>query len=196
MNLGARLVVPEDSVLNSGSEQYVFIDKGDGYFEPRAVKLGAQAGGYYAVSSGLKAGERVVTSANFIVDSDSRLKGAFANMGKPSTQAGMPVLQGGAKVSAEVLEPKEAKVGMNPIRILIKDAAGQPIEDAEVHVKLFMPQMGSMPPMSSEAMLKSTGKGEYSGNIEFQMAWTWQTTIVVTKGGAVLGTAQTNITAR
>jgi hypothetical protein len=196
VNLGTKLVVPEGSVLNSGTEQYVFIDKGDGYFEPRLVKTAAQTGGYYAVSSGLRVGDRVVTSANFIVDSDSRLKGAFANMGKPSTQAAMPVQQGADKLNVEVLEPKQAKVGINSIRVLVKDASGAPIEDSEVQVKLFMPQMGSMAPMSSEAMLKPTGKGEYSGSIEFPMAWTWQTTILVKKGGAALGTAQTNITAR
>jgi len=196
VNLGTRLVVPEDSVLNSGTEQYVFIDKGDGYLEPRLVKTAAQAGGYYAVSSGLRAGERVVTSANFIVDSDSRLKGAFANMGKPATQAEAPVPQDAARLNVEVLEPKQAKVGMNPIRILVKDSSGAPIDNAEVQVKLFMPQMGSMPPSFSEAMLKARGKGEYAGSIELQMASTWQTTIVVKKGGTALGTAATTITAR
>jgi YtkA-like len=85
---------------------------------------------------------------------------------------------------------------MNPIRILVKDSSGNPIEDADVQVKLFMPQMGSMAPLFSEAMLKARGKGEYAGSIELQMATTWQTTIVVKKGGTALGTAETTITAR
>ncbi|MGH9784453.1 MAG: efflux RND transporter periplasmic adaptor subunit, partial [Terriglobia bacterium] len=46
-DLGRQLVVPEDAVLDTGTEQYVFVDQGDGYFEPRLVKLGAEAGGYY-----------------------------------------------------------------------------------------------------------------------------------------------------
>jgi RND family efflux transporter MFP subunit len=86
--LGAKLAVPQDAVLDTGAEQYVFVDLGQGYFEPRPVKLGPEAGGYYAVERGLKAGERVVTSANFILDSESRLKSAFANMGLPP--AGRP----------------------------------------------------------------------------------------------------------
>jgi membrane fusion protein, copper/silver efflux system len=86
VNLGNKLVAPEDAVLDTGTEQYVFVDKGGGYFEPRAVKLGPEAGGYHAIESGLEAGERVVTAANFIIDSESRLKGAFANMGKPGEE--------------------------------------------------------------------------------------------------------------
>lgn len=84
--LGARVAVPEDAVLDTGTEQYVFVDKGQGYFEPRAVKLGPEAGGYYAIESGLTVGEMVVTSANFVLDSESRLKGAFASMGSPTAR--------------------------------------------------------------------------------------------------------------
>jgi len=198
VDLGTKLVVPEDAVLNTGTEQYVFVDKGDGYLEPRLVKVAAQAGGFYAIASGIKAGDRVATSANFILDSESRLKGAFANMGKPANAAGEAAAPRKPQdnLSVEVLQPKEAKVGANPIRILVKDASGNPIEDADVQVTLFMPQMGSMPPMSSQAVLRPAGRGEYTGTIEFQMAWTWQTTIQVRKGGAVLATVQANITAR
>ena len=77
-SLGSPLAVPSDAVLDTGTEQYVFVDKGQGYFEPRPVRLGAEAGGYYGIESGLRAGERVVTSANFILDSESRLKGLLA----------------------------------------------------------------------------------------------------------------------
>lgn len=83
VNLGTQLVVPEDALLDTGTEQYVFVDKGSGNFEARLVKAGPQAGGFYGIQSGLKAGERVVTSANFIIDSESRLKGAFGNLGAP-----------------------------------------------------------------------------------------------------------------
>ena len=54
------------------------IDKGNGYFEPREVKVGAKVDDYYEVIKGLKAGERVVTSANFLVDSESKLKAAVS----------------------------------------------------------------------------------------------------------------------
>jgi len=61
---------------------------------------------------------------------------------------------------------------------------------------LFMPQMGNMPPMSSDAMLKPEGGGVYSGTIQFLMAWTWETTVTAKKNGQVIGTAKTTITAR
>jgi len=86
--LGARLAVPEDAVLDTGTEQYVFVDLGDGHFEPRRVVVGGAAEGFAAIASGLRRGERVVTSANFLIDSESRLKGAFAGMGAPPAPAG------------------------------------------------------------------------------------------------------------
>ena len=79
---GARaLVVPAEAVMDSGSEQTVFVALGDGYFEPRKVTLGGKAGGKYVVTSGLRAGEQVVTSGNFLIDSESRLKSATGGMG-------------------------------------------------------------------------------------------------------------------
>lgn len=196
VDLGRQVVVPEDAVLDTGTEQYVFVDKGDGYFEPRPVKLGAEAGGYFAIQSGLKAGERVVTAANFILDSESRLKGAFANMGKPVPPQEAKAPGAAQELSVEIREPKQAKVGRNTLRLAVKDASSRPVEDAEVEVTLFMPQMGTMPPMTSKATLQHLGKGEYSGTIEIPMAWTWQTTVTVRKGGKVLGNVQTNVTAR
>jgi len=194
--LGRQLTVPADAVLDTGAMQYVFVDKGQGYFEPRMVKVGARTEDVVAIEGGLKAGERIVTSANFILDSESRLKGAFASMGEPTRVAvGTPPAVAQA-LQAEVLEPRTAKPGNNDIRILLKDSSGKPIEDAEVTVGLFMPQMGNMPPMSSDAMLKPEGGGVYSGTIQFLMAWTWETTVTAKKNGQVIGSVKTTITAR
>jgi Cu(I)/Ag(I) efflux system membrane fusion protein len=82
--LGQKLAVPEGAIIDTGIRQMAIIDKGSGYFEPREVKVGAKVDNYYEVISGLKAGERVVTSANFLIDSESRLKEAVGGM------AGMP----------------------------------------------------------------------------------------------------------
>jgi RND family efflux transporter MFP subunit len=194
--LGRQLAVPAEAVLDTGTLQYVFIDKGQGYFEPREVKVGARTDDVVSIESGLKAGEQVVTSANFIIDSESRLKGVFATMGEP-TRVPVGAPPGGAQnLQVEVLEPKTAKSGSNAIRILVKDSSGKPIEGAQVQVGLFMPQMGSMPPMSSDGTLKDEGGGVYSGTIEFLMAWTWETTVTVKKNGQIVGTAKTTITAR
>ena len=69
-----RLVVPQSAVLNSGEQQRVFVDRGNGYFEPREVKIGAQMDDRIEILSGLKPGERIVVSGNFLIDSESRLK--------------------------------------------------------------------------------------------------------------------------
>lgn len=74
-DLGKRLIIPEDAVLDTGLRQLVYVDKGDGYFEPRKVTLGLRADGIVEVIKGLKAGERIASSATFLIDSEAKLKG-------------------------------------------------------------------------------------------------------------------------
>ena len=73
--IGKKLAVPDDAVLDTGQRQIVYVDKGDGNFEPREVMLGARAEGFREVLKGLKAGEKVATSATFLIDSEAQLKG-------------------------------------------------------------------------------------------------------------------------
>jgi len=76
------IVIPDSAVLDSGTRQIVFVDMGEGRYQPRPVQLGRSAGGYQEVQSGISVGERVVTSANFLLDSESNLQAAlnaFAN---------------------------------------------------------------------------------------------------------------------
>jgi membrane fusion protein, copper/silver efflux system len=74
---GARkLVVPQSAVLNSGDRQVVYVDLGDGHFEPRPVHIGGQHDNRVEILNGLKAGERIVTSGNFLLDSESQLSGS------------------------------------------------------------------------------------------------------------------------
>ncbi|HSC55985.1 MAG TPA: efflux RND transporter periplasmic adaptor subunit, partial [Nitrospira sp.] len=80
INYGNQIVVPQEAVLDSGKEQTVFVAHEGGYFEPRRITTGAKVDGKVAVLSGLKAGETVVTSGNFLVDSESRLKSAMGSM--------------------------------------------------------------------------------------------------------------------
>lgn len=88
MNYGRRLVVPQEAVMDSGSEQLVYVSLKDGYFEPRKVQLGQKVDNKYVVLAGLSDGERVVTSGNFLVDSESRLKSASGGMGMPGMDHG------------------------------------------------------------------------------------------------------------
>jgi len=74
------VVVPDSAVLQTGTRSIVFIVKADGTFEPREVSVGTKSEQFYEVRSGLAAGEKVVTQANFLVDSESRLKAALTGM--------------------------------------------------------------------------------------------------------------------
>ncbi len=81
IDYGRQLVVPQEAVMDSGAEVTVFVAREGGYFEPRRVTTGARIGGEVIITEGLKAGERVVTSANFLIDSESKLKSATGAMG-------------------------------------------------------------------------------------------------------------------
>ena len=78
---GEGLVVPDGAVLDSGTRQIVFVDRGEGRFEPREVKVGMHVADAYEVLEGVSEGERVITSANFLIDSESQLKAAIGGMG-------------------------------------------------------------------------------------------------------------------
>jgi membrane fusion protein, copper/silver efflux system len=79
---GPVLAVPEGAVLDSGTRQAVLIDKGEGRFEPREVKLGRRGGGLVEITDGVAEGEAVVTSANFLIDAESNLKAALKGFGE------------------------------------------------------------------------------------------------------------------
>jgi RND family efflux transporter MFP subunit len=78
--LGRVLTVPDSAVLTTGTRCIVFVAKGNGRFEPREVKVGPKVDSYYEIRDGIEAGEDVVTQANFLVDSESRLKAAIAGI--------------------------------------------------------------------------------------------------------------------
>lgn len=81
INIGDVLTVPASAVINTGERYVAFVDRDDGHLEPREVKVGAKTDDYWQVLDGLKAGEKVVTRALFLVDSESQLKAAIAGMG-------------------------------------------------------------------------------------------------------------------
>jgi RND family efflux transporter MFP subunit len=83
IDYGLQLSVPAGAILDSGIEQIVFVALDDGYFEPRKIKVGAQVDDRYIVLSGLKRGEKIVTSGNFLIDSESKLKSALSGAGSP-----------------------------------------------------------------------------------------------------------------
>ena len=90
VDLGELLTVPEEAVFITGEKHMVFVDKGQGLFEPRDVLVGVKADGAYEIQAGVAEGERVVTNGNFLIDSESRLKAALQGMSE-ATSAPAPV---------------------------------------------------------------------------------------------------------
>jgi membrane fusion protein, copper/silver efflux system len=82
----AVLSVPESAVLDTGSRQAAFVEKGQGRFEPRDIKLGHRGGGYVEIREGIAEGEPVVVSANFLIDAESNLKAALRGFSDAGTQ--------------------------------------------------------------------------------------------------------------
>jgi Cu(I)/Ag(I) efflux system membrane fusion protein len=76
LDLGERLLVPESAVLYTGPRRLVFLDLGEGRLQPREVTLGVRTERHYEVLAGLRAGDRVVTSGNFLIAAESRIRSA------------------------------------------------------------------------------------------------------------------------
>jgi membrane fusion protein, copper/silver efflux system len=109
---GKQVVVPQEAVMDSGAEQLVFVAHDGGYFEPRKVQLGAKVDNEFIVLGGLKAGERIVTSANFLVDSESKLKSAAGGMSMRGMSHGGG--QGGESKTPATNAPPSGKPALTP----------------------------------------------------------------------------------
>jgi RND family efflux transporter MFP subunit len=116
---GRRLTVPTEAVLDSGTTKTVFLDLGNGFFEPRQVETGQRIGDRVEIVKGLRPGERIVTSAAFLLDSESQLKSAMGAM------AGMPGMSHGTSTPARKGPPQE-KGGMPPMPGMKHDEMPQP----------------------------------------------------------------------
>lgn len=87
---GKVLAVPDSAILDTGTRQLVLVRQGEGAFEPRPVKLGMRADGYIEVLDGIEAGEKVVVSANFLIDAESNLKAALGGFGHSAHGSAAP----------------------------------------------------------------------------------------------------------
>jgi Cu(I)/Ag(I) efflux system membrane fusion protein len=84
MAMGDGFTIPVSAVMPTGTRNIVFVDKGEGKLEPRLVELGAKYGDSYEVRAGLAAGERVVSSANFLIDAEAKVQGALKSFESPT----------------------------------------------------------------------------------------------------------------
>ncbi|MCI0404330.1 MAG: FixH family protein, partial [Acidobacteria bacterium] len=197
--LGRKLAIPESSLLDTGKRQLVFLDRGQGYFEPREVKVGRKAGGYYEVVEGLEPADRVLTSATFFIDSESQLQAALGGLQLSSvvTEVGRGT-PGAATAQIEFASsPSPPRFGKNELVVRLSDQSGNPITDAEVTVAFFMPAMPAMGmgAMQERAALSHTGNGEYRGQLDLPMGGTWQVTVTAQRRGQVLASKKLSVVA-
>jgi RND family efflux transporter MFP subunit len=196
--MGKQLVIPTTGVLQSGTRQIVFVSRGDGYIEPREVQLGSRAGDDFIVLKGVKAGEEIVTSANFLIDSESQLQAALGTFVPPPPGAGAAGAMNAPQARAELTtEPDPPRKGSNTFRVKLTDASGAAISGAEVSVTFSMPAMPAMgmAAMRMQAPLTEKGNGLYEGPGQLDSGGTWQVTILAKKNGQVVASKQLSVNA-
>jgi Cu(I)/Ag(I) efflux system membrane fusion protein len=200
-----RLVVPKEAVLDTGLRQIVFLDQGKGMYVPTEVKLGRRGEDKVEVLGGVKEGDRVVTSANFLLDAQSKLastgnmqemmgqigmadwqmRGAYeAKMEGMGTPAPAKPVSETRKVGGYVLtlstEPATPKAGETMLRLKLTDPEGKPVTNANVLFVCTMPMPGMT---DSKVTAIHTKDGVYEGKAMLGMAGTWEVRISVTAPG-------------
>jgi Cu(I)/Ag(I) efflux system membrane fusion protein len=200
IDAGRKLAVPDEAVLDSGLRKVVFLDKGDGRFAPAEVKLGAKYDNLYEVLDGLSPGEKILASASFLLDSESRLNEAMGAMaGMPGMDMGEQGKDGmkGMKMDAPskagpqekkvgdltlilITQPEKAKAGENVVRLKVTDKAGNAVKDAQVSFVANMTMPG-MAPSKGEGKLSK--EGLYETKVNLAMAGGWEVTVVIRRPG-------------
>ena len=195
--LGRQLVIPATAVLQAGTRAIAFIDHGNGTLEPRTIEVGTQLDDSVIVLSGLKAGEKVVSSANFLVDSEAQLQaavGAYAPVAPQTGGGGAPAQQMEIDVSTQPSPPHK---GANTVRIKLTGSDGKPVSGSQVTATFFIPAMPAMG-MAAEhaaATLSDKGNGFYEGLLQLSAGGTWQVSITVQRGGQTVATKQLSLSA-
>lgn len=189
------LSVPASAVFNTGTRQLVFVVAGDGSFHPQDVVLGPRTDDSQIVVKGLSPHERIVTSANFLLDSDSQLQASAAGPTQSAAQVASTT-----QPSANILfttDPIPPRKGSNTFRVRLADSKGQPITGAGISVVFYMPAMPAMgmSAMRAAASLSDRGNGTYEGSADLDSGGTWQVTITATKDGKAIAMKQLSVNA-
>ena len=191
--LGRQLLIPAAGALQAGTREIAFIDRGGGSFEPREIEVGPRLDDHIVVLKGLHAGERIVSSANFLVDSESQLQAAMGSFAPSPAEAG----QAAANTPEQVFfdfrsEPSPLSKGNNTLRVKVKSAEGKTAGPAQISIRFYsaaMPAMG-MAAVERVATLADRGDGLYEGSVQLPNAGTYQVTITMLRSGQMVATKQ------
>jgi Cu(I)/Ag(I) efflux system membrane fusion protein/cobalt-zinc-cadmium efflux system membrane fusion protein len=195
--LGHQLVIPASGVLQAGSRNVAFVDHGQGNIEPREIEIGPQLDDSVVVLKGLRAGERIVSSANFLVDSEAQLQAAMGSF-VPHPQNANASTDSAAQPRIELsTQPSPPRKGANTVQVKLIGVDGKPVAGAQVSVTFFMaamPAMG-MAAQHAAATLQDKGQGLYEGPLALDSGGTWQVTITAQRGGQIVATKQLSLSA-
>ncbi len=200
--MGEQTVIPDTAVLRSGTHNIAFIDRGDGYLTPAEIELGARVGDEFIVLKGLTPGQQIVSSANFLIDSESQLQAAAGGFVPPAPGVGANAAGQSTEAIAQASieftsDPNPPVRGHNKVIVTLRDAKGAPISGAQVIVSFYMaamPAMG-MAAMRAQATANDQGNGAYATNIELPSGGTWSLTIAASKDGHSMATKQMDVSA-
>ena len=201
-NLGRQLVVPASAVFQSGTRQLVFVDHGDGSLEPKEITAGPRVDDDFVVLKGLEAHQSIVTSANFLIDSESQLQAAAGSFVPPPPGSGGMGTPENQSQSAQgniefTTDPNPPQKGNNLFRVKLTDSKGALVSGADVSVTFFMaamPAMG-MAAMNATAKLSDKGNGIYEGSGSLGSGGTWRISITAQKNGQLIATKQLSVDA-
>ena len=200
VGMSDQTIVPAGGVLRTGTHDVAFVDRGNGYLIPTYIELGPRVGDDLVVLKGLSPGQRIVASANFLIDSESQLQAAAGNFVPPPSSVSASTTQPEVKPAATlevVTMPNPPARGKNRLWVTIKDSNGHGIDGAKVSVTFYMaamPAMG-MSAMREMASLTDQGAGVYKGELTLQSGGNWQLTAVAIKGGQTLASKRLNLSA-
>ena len=201
-NLVRRLVVPASAVVQSGTRQLVFLNHGNGNLEPKEVTVGPRVGDDFVVLKGLEPHQSIVTSANFLIDSESQLQAAAGSFAPPppgvAANASQPNTPVAAKATIDfTTDPNPPQKGSNVFHVKLTGSDGTPTTGAEVTATFYMPAMPAMGmgAMNTTAKLSEKGNGLYDGTGSLGSSGTWQVTISAVKNGQVIAEKRLTVSA-
>ena len=199
--MGRQLIVPASAAFHSGTKNLLFLYRGEGNIEPREVEFGPQVGDQVVVTKGVKADEQIVTSANFLIDSEAQLQaaaGAFVPPPPGAGQAASMNTPSQTQASVELTtDPSPPHKGSNTVRVKLTTQNESPIAGAQVTVTFYMgamPAMG-MGAMKTEINATDKGSGMYEGKGDLGSGGTWQVTIRAQQNGQTIANKQLTVNA-
>jgi len=199
--MGRQLVVPASAAFHSGTKNLLFVYKGEGSIEPREVELGPQIGAELVVTKGIKAQEQIVTSANFLIDSEAQLQAAAGAFVTPPPGAGQAAaMNAPAQQQANVeltTDPDPPHKGSNTVRVKLTGQDGKPIAGANVTVTFFMAAMPAMGMAAMKTVINASDKsgGMYEGKGDLGSGGTWQVTVRAQQNGQTIANKQLTLNA-